>query len=303
MSGKKIEIAYLGPKGTFSHEALKAFLANENTPKSIKDAELIELNNFILFETYLLVPEIDNDNKIFIPIENSIGGSIPGNIDTLFWNNEENSNIQIEAEHIQPIRHSIANLTGNLDDITMIASHEQPIRQCSKYITDIKFKYLLDKDHEAPTKKYTASTVAGVEMAKKDKTIAAIAPHQTLIDAGLKIIADDIQDNNNNATRFVLVGHDKTQSTGNDKTSIAITLPADKAGALYEVLGILANSIPAINMTKIESRPAMVKMGEYWFFIDIEGHQDDEHIEKALEKIKELALDYRFLGSYPRFRR
>lgn len=327
MSDKKIEIGFLGPKGTFSYESLITFL---NQTK-LKNVTIFELTNFIKFDRYLIsdeqynkylsskkistplesndlhqindilnqLYEVSSYRKIFIPIENSIGGSISGNMDILFVSNEIDNSIVIEAEHIQPIRHAIANITGSSNDIKSIASHEQPIRQCSEYITT----QLITPERQEIKEIYTPSTVAGVEMAKNDKTIAAIASHQTLIDAGLKIIAQDIQDNNNNATRFILVGRDKTKPTGDDKTSIAITLSADKAGALYEVLGILANSTPSINMTKIESRPTKDEMGEYWFFIDIEGHREDPHIGKALEQIKAKSKEYRFLGSYPRFRR
>lgn len=304
MSDKKIEIAYLGPKGTFSYESLMTFLSKINTRQELKDAELMEFDSFYFFSHFLIMKEIGSQNyekykKTFIPIENSIGGTITGNIDNLLIDNEDDPDIQIEAEHIQPIKHAIANQTGNIEDIKTVASHEQPIRQCDNYLNNLLSKKSIKKIDEL----YTPSTVAGIEMAKKDKTIAAIASYQTLINAGLKIIANDIQDNDNNATRFVLVGREKSKPTGDDKTSIAITLPAYKAGALYEVLGILANSNPPINMTKIESRPTKDEMGEYWFFIDIEGHQDDEHIGKALNEIKAKSKEYKFLGSYPRFRK
>ncbi len=307
-----MNIGYLGPQGTFSYEALKTFLStNKNIKSEVKEAELLPSINFRILTSFMVseytTPQIKMmDRKIFVPVENSIGGTITSNLDSLV----KYEHIYIEAEHVQPIRHYIGSLTGDFKDIKTLMSHEQPIEQCENYITfQIVQKVKSVKNEKGGESqsfeiKKSSSTTEAVEQAKKDKTIAAIAPYQALIDAGLILLEEkSIEDNPNNSTRFVLIGRDKAKLTGDDKTSIAITLPADKAGALYEVLGVLANSEPPINMTKIESRPTKDEMGEYWFFIDIEGHQDDPHIGKALEQIKAKSKEYKFLGSYPRFRK
>ena len=309
MSDKKIAIGFLGPDWTFSYEALLTF-KSRTTRTDIKEAQAKAYLSFAFLYAYLhsTLTEID---KVFIPIENSSAGGVAGNLDLIAAINTED--IFIEAEHIEPIKHclgvkapykSLSDIP-NFDKI-VIASHPQPIEQSSKFISDNFAHYKI-------TIYNTNSTVGAIQLAAgtheqnkqfpTDAVILAIASEKALKAAGLNIIAYNIEDNSNNATRFVLLGSDKTKPTGYDKTSIVITLPADKAGALYEVLGVLAKSEPPINMTKIESRPTKDEMGEYWFFIDIEGHQDEEHIGKALEQIKAKSKEYKFLGSYPRFRR
>jgi prephenate dehydratase len=244
-----------------------------------------------------------NYDKIFIPIENSTAGGVLANLDTIVAN--YNSEILIEEEYIHPIKQAIGSIfykdfsSINEGETLHILSHVQPIEQCTQYINNLGKK--LKTGSIMP--EYMNSTQEAINKLIDNPKSFVIASEFALKKAGFNIIEKDIQDNPNNATRFFLLGREKTKPTGNDKTSIAITLPAYKAGALYEVLGVLANSTPPINMTKIESRPTKDEMGEYWFFIDIEGHQDDPHIGKALEQIKAKSKEYKFLGSYPRFRK
>lgn len=311
-----MKIGYLGPEGTFSYEALKTFLSTNTNIK----AELLPCLSFSELQYLFLeqkpwseqIPDLID--KIFIPIENSIGGGVVSNLDFLTLIAEKN--IYIETEYIQPIHHAIGSGDGEKKNINIIISHQQPIDQCYEYIKHnfptAKIEYAESTASGAEKvisiyKQYIASLGGSITQAGKIATsmynYAAIASEKTLLANGLQIIDRNIEDNKNNVTRFVLLGKEKTKPTDDDKTSIAITLPADKAGALHEVLGVLANSTPPINMTKIESRPTKDEMGEYWFFIDIEGHQDDPHIGKALNEIKAKSKEYKFLGSYPRFRK
>ena len=124
---------------------------------------------------------------------------------------------------------------------------------------------------------------------------AAAAEHY-----GLKIIAKGIQDADANFTRFIVIGKKIPAPTGHDKTSMAVYLDRDRPGALYEFLGEFARR--KINMTRIESRPSRLTLGDYWFFIDVEGHCEDSPLKDAVSALKKMVPELKVLGSYPRAR-
>ncbi|HPJ30526.1 MAG TPA: ACT domain-containing protein, partial [Methanothrix sp.] len=144
----------------------------------------------------------------------------------------------------------------------------------------------------------TGSTSHAARLAGEFSEMAAIADAETAGRYGLKVIGRDVQDSDQNVTRFAVVGRELAGPTGRDKTSLAVYLERAEPGALWEVLGEFARR--KINLTKIESRPSKRGLGDYYFFIDLEGHISDPLVEEALARIRERTAMTKVLGSYPR---
>jgi prephenate dehydratase len=134
-------------------------------------------------------------------------------------------------------------------------------------------------------------------MVKGKKNSAAIGTRRAAEIYGLKIAAKDIQDYENNVTRFIVIDKNDHERTGNDKTSIVFSILEDKPGGLYEILEVFAKN--NINLTKIESRPSKEKLGSYIFFVDFEGHRTDKQIGNILNIIRSKLEYIKVLGSYP----
>lgn len=267
-----MRIAILGPEGTFSHEAALKYK---------KDAELVfEKTVRDVFES---VKNSKADLGI-VPVENSISGTVGLTLDALM-----EFELNIVAEEILPVKHNLVSF-GSLKDIKSIYVHEQTYAQCEKFIR----KTLPNAEIiETTSNGVSAQRLAG----KKDRAKAAIVPSIAADIYKLKILKKDIQDNKFNVTRFIVIGREEAKKTNYDRTSIAIYPQADKPGLLYNLLGEFANR--KINLTKIESRPSKGKLGDYIFFIDMQGHKDDKNIQEAFEAI-EKNFFLKILGSYPR---
>ena len=142
----------------------------------------------------------------------------------------------------------------------------------------------------------TPSTAAAADEASKCKNGAAIASRLAAETYKLRIIAENIQDNPNNVTRFIVIGREQCAPSGNDKTSLVFSL-LDEPGSLSKILGFFAKE--NINLTKIESRPKRRNFGEYNFFVDFVGHQEDKRVRLILEKIRQNSSFLKILGSFP----
>lgn len=267
-------LGYLGPDGTFSHQAASAVL--------LEDEELVQYSN--LFDVIHAVDNGDIERGI-VPIENSIEGSVNATLDTLAID----ADVYITGEYILEIRENIMVKKGaRKEDIKIITSHPQPIGQCSK---------ILNAEFSDVTIEYEASTAkAALRTANSDGSVACVGAKTSAEVYGLDILFEDCANENNNCTRFVIIEKKPASVVSScDKTSIAFTLN-NRPGALYEALGLLAES--NINMLKIESRPLKNELGKYIFLIDVEGNIDDATIYFALDKIKRHTDFYKFLGSY-----
>ncbi len=267
-------LGYLGPSGTFSHQAAMEWSQGK---EDIKEFSTI-------YSVILAVSEGKIDRAI-VPIENSIDGSINTTLDTLAFD----VNLFITGEYILHISENLMVKKGTKkEDIKIIASHPQPIGQCSRLL----------KDEFADTKiEFTNSTAAAAKMVcEGDGSIACIASPNSAQIYDLEILYSDCGDARNNSTRFVIIEKQpKKTVTDHDKTSIVFALE-NKSGSLYNALEMLAKK--NINMTKIESRPMKDKLGQYIFFIDIDGNIDDADIYFALDNVRQNTLYYKFLGSY-----
>ena len=268
-----MKIATLGPEGTFSN------LAVLNYDKTAKAKIVFKRTVWDIFEAV----DSGQAEKGIVPIENSVSGTIGSTLDSLM-----EFDLSIVDELILPIKHSLAG-KGSIKDIETVYVHPQTYSQCEKFLR----KNLPN----AQIKETTSNANSATSVAKQDKSKAAITSEIAAKIYGLKVIKDNIQDNKFNVTRFIVIGKKGSKKTGRDRTSIAIYPQVDRPGLLYELLGEFAKR--KINLTKIESRPSKGKLGDYVFFIDLQGHKGETNIKNTF-KIIEKSFFLKVLGSYPR---
>jgi prephenate dehydratase len=224
-------------------------------------------------------------DEAVVPMENSIEGAVNATMDMI----SQDTELMIKAEIIIPVRACLLAKKGtDIADIRFVLSHPQPLGQCRRF--------LYSNMPYAQTRVVSSTAAAAEETAAGSGDIAAIASRTAAEVYGLEVIKEDIQDHDNNYTRFIIIARNDAARTGNDKTSIVFSTE-DTPGSLYRVLGIF--NLWDINMTRIESRPAKNKLGRYVFFVDIEGHRDDEDLRDALTMVKRKTTFLRILGSYP----
>lgn len=227
--------------------------------------------------------------KGIVPIENSIEGPVGLTLDLL----AHKINLNIERELIIPISHNLLvdednyNNIIDISDINDVYSHSQALAQCQNYL----------ENHNMKTH-FTLSTAAAAKSIKGKIGVGAIGTLKAAELYGLKAIDKNIQDIKNNQTRFIVLSKDQTEISGNDKTSILFSLFDDNPGGLHDILGIFAKN--NINLTKIESRPSKEGLGKYIFFVDFEGHKNEDIVENILNTIEEKVSYLKILGSYPK---
>lgn len=273
-----IRIGFLGPRGTFSQEALYEYLKDR---KGYAECEFNTMSD--------IITSVENGSieEAILPIENSIEGAVNITMDML----ATEADLKIKAEVVIPVNQNVLVKKGTkISDIKYVLSHPQPIGQCRKYLNSelphavVKFLY--------------STAEAAKEVSEGSGDMAAIGSVTAAKVYGLDILAHGIQDNTNNHTRFVVVSKEEEEKCGESKTSIVFSTE-DKPGSLYRILDIF--SLWDINMTRIESRPAKNELGKYIFFVDIKGHIEDEDVRDALTMVRRKTSFYKFLGSYPEF--
>jgi len=277
-----LKIGYLGPEGTFSEEA--SALYGKKIGRAI----------FVPYSTIhdLLIDA--NKGKIdegIAPIENSVEGTIGIVTDTLV--NEVN--LKIKQEFVIPITHYLmAKIDVAPKMVTEVLSYPPVIDQCKHYL---RKKLPKAKIRFSFSTADAARQVAEAEVIRRLEVPAAIASKASAKLYGLKIIASKVNDYPHNSTRFVVLAKEDHARTGNDKTSIVFSILRDRPGGLHNVLGDFAKR--SINLTKIESRPTKRTLGDYFFFIDLQGHRADKAVFQALSEVKKKASFFKVLGSYP----
>ena len=220
-----------------------------------------------------------------VPIENSIEGPVGITLDSL----AHKFDLKIYNEIIIPINQNlIVNPGATMSDIEDVYSHSQAIAQCQEFI---------QKNQIQPH--YAVSTANAAKNIVGDKTKAAIGNSKAAELYNLEILKANIQDTDNNETKFVVLSKEDHEPTGNDKTSIIFSIYEDKPGGLYNILGIFQKN--DINLTKIESRPSKKGLGKYLFFVDFEGHRNDVIIKNITKEIDKNTYFLKILGSYPEF--
>ena len=217
-----------------------------------------------------------------VPIENSTEGVVSHTLDMFL-----DSDLKICAEIILEISHHLLG-KGDLKGVRKVYSHPQALAQCRDWLEEnLPTAGLLEVE----------STARAAQTTVREKDSAAIASDVAASLYGLKIMASHIEDRPSNYTRFLVIGRDYSEKSGQDKTSILFSIK-DRVAALYDMLSPFKNH--AINLTKIESRPTKRKAWEYVFFLDFMGHKDDESVKKALAELEEECFFLKILGSYPK---
>ncbi len=268
---KPIAVAYLGPAGSYTHIAsiLKFGDATSYVPVNTIPDVFAEV-------------EHKETNYGVVPVENSTEGIVSHTLDMFLL-----SDLRICAEIFAPISHNLLSHGSDMSQIKRLYSMPQAIAQCRNWISShLPGVEILE----------VSSTAKGAKMCEGYPTSAAIASSLAAKEYGLNIIAEGIEDNPHNKTRFLVVGHSKPEPCGRDKTSVVFAVP-HKAGSLYSALRVFEDN--NVNLTMIESRPTKQMPWEYIFFVDCQGHEKNEKMQKALSELSEHALFQRVLGSYP----
>jgi chorismate mutase/prephenate dehydratase len=268
---KPLRIAYLGPEGSYSHLAA--------TGKFGASVEYEPVNNIAgVFD------EVAREHADFglVPIENTTGGGVIDTLDAFVQ-----TNVKIYAEINLSIHHNVlANCA--LEDIKRVYSKPEVFSQCQHWLSSVG---LADKTIAV------ASTSKAAEMAASEKDAAAIGSTLAAELYSLKIVCTNIEDNPNNVTRFFVVARHWAKPSSDDKTAVMFTT-AHRAGALARVLDVFNDE--QVNLTFITSRPSKKRNWEYYFFVDAEGHIENEAVTKAVERAREHCLELHVLGSFPR---
>jgi chorismate mutase/prephenate dehydratase len=264
-------VGYLGPPGTFSEAALlKQFGASvDGEPcASIDD----------VFRSC----EAGSTEFGLVPVENSTEGSVTRTMDLLLA-----SPLRIVAEVSLQVHHSLLTKSGTVDGIRSVCAHAQALAQCVGW---------LNRHHPALERRAVSSNAEAARLASVDPAVAAIAGELAAQRYQLQAVATHIQDDPANRTRFLVLGRQETASTGRDKTSLILSVP-NRAGAVYHMLAPLARH--GVSMARFESRPAKLGSWEYYFYVDIEGHERDPAVIAALDELRGLCAFFKSLGSYP----
>ena len=269
-------LAYLGPAGTFSETAALRYQPSaELLPCAGEAAVAAAVSS-------------GSANGAVLAIENSLEGSVTGTLDALI----HESTLAISHELILPIEQCLIVRPGTKPaDVRVIRSHPQALHQCRMYI---------ERRFPKARQEAALSTAGAVQEILDIEGGAAIGPARAAELHSAEILERGIADDQHNKTRFVVLGKSDSEPTGDDKTSIALTVAHDRPGTLVDVLHEFSDR--GINLTKIESRPSREELGIYVFLVDLEGHRSDASVAEALAAVEAQAIFFRVFGSYPRFR-
>jgi prephenate dehydratase len=271
-----MRLAFLGPAGTYAEAA--ALLYNP-------EAELIPMRTFTAAAQAVEDGEAD---AAVCAIENALEGPVAETLAILV---RDNLTLSINAEVVLEIRHALVGAPGlTLEEVRVVYSHPQALGQCRRRLCEL-----------VPSAQPIAalSTSAAIESAMQEPGTIAVGNQRAAELYEAYCYAEDISDLPNNQTRFIVLAATQQEPTGDDKTSLVFTMAHDRPGSLVEILQPFANR--SINMTKIESRPTGRQLGTYYFFADVEGHQQEPEVAAAIAEARPHTQWLHVLGSYPRW--
>ncbi|HET8764972.1 MAG TPA: prephenate dehydratase [Rhodanobacter sp.] len=266
-----LKIGYLGPEGTFSEQAVRKHFGHAAYGLPLGSIEEV-------------FQEVANGHADFgvVPVENSGQGMIQMTLD-MFLTSKATICGEIELR----VHQCLLSQGGRLEDVRRVYAHAQSLQQCKTWLR----VNLPNVECFA-----VASNAEAARIACHDDTAAAIAGESAGKVYRIKTVADGIEDRADNTTRFLVIGRNLFPPSGNDRTSLLITVN-DKPGALYDVLSPFARH--GVSMNRIESRPAHTGKWQYAFFIDISGHVQDDAVQASIKEIEGSVAQLRVLGSYP----
>jgi chorismate mutase/prephenate dehydratase len=270
---ERVRVAFLGPDGTFSHQAA--------TRQFGAQVDFVPVTT--LRDVFTMTERGDTHFGV-VPVENTIDGPISVTFDALV-----ETDVTICSEIKLEISQHLMSRTGKMEDIQRVASHPQPLAQCRGW---------LEANLHGVETIETTSTAAAAQLAHADEKVASIGSEVTADVYDLVAVASGIEDHRGNTTRFLVVGRETPEPSGEDLTSAIFTVRRDQSGALHDLLGPFAKH--GVNLTAVQSRPMKGKHWEYNFIVDLEGHQDDPAVRRALAEAASVAASYKILGSFPR---
>jgi chorismate mutase/prephenate dehydratase len=268
-----IRVAYLGPEGTFSHQAARE-----------QFGALAVLTGVASISDVFAAVESGRAQLGIVPVENTTEGVVTQALDA-FGERE----VTVCAERVLRISNALLSRSGKLEDVRRVISHPQPLAQCRRW---------LDQHLPGAAREEMASTAAAAQRAADEPDCAAIGSLLSAEVYGLEVIAPSIEDRRDNSTRFLVIGGDPPPPSGRDLTSVVFTIRRDEAGALFRLIEPFARE--AVNLTSIQLRPIKGKPWEYLFFLDCEGHRSEAAVHRALDGAARVAHSTRVLGSFPR---
>lgn len=267
-----IAVAFLGPEGTFSHQAARRLFG-----LAVRYSEAATIDGvFDAVRRGAVAYGV-------APIENSTEGSVTHAVDALL-----EGGVRIRRELVLDVSHCLLSARAGLPEIERVYSHPQALAQCRGWLASNLGSVQLVQ---------TASTASAVREAGSDPAGAAVGPRLAGELYGLAILREDIQDRDENATRFVVVGREDAPRTGSDRTTLAFSL-RDEPGALRRALQSF--DAEGVNLSRLESRPSRQRAWEYVFLCDVEGHREDEAVARSVERLRGRCESVTLLGSYPR---
>jgi chorismate mutase/prephenate dehydratase len=269
-----LKVAFLGPEGTFTQTAVLTHFGH-----SVRALPLATIDE--------VFHEVEAANADFgvVPIENSTEGTVNHTLDRFL-----SSPLKICGEVELRVHQFLMGKMTSLERIERICSHQQSLAQCRAWLQE----HVPDVERVA-----VASNAEGARRARDEHGTAAIAGETAAEVYDLQVLATDIEDRPDNTTRFLVLGRKLFEPSGQDRTTLLVSVGHGKApGALFRLLEPLARH--RISMTRIESRPSRRRKWDYVFFIDLEGHSKDKPVAQALTALKRRASLFRILGSYPR---
>lgn len=280
MAQHKPIYAFLGPEGTFSDQAVRTFVSKGKLAFEYEPLPCDSMSD--VFEA------VDRGKADYgvVPIENSLEGPVTTVLDAFAFT----TRAEILGEVALDIHQSLILAKGaTLDDVTAIASHPQGIGQCRRWLN----RHLPDRQL-----RLADSTAAAVAMAVEDASVAAVGSTLAAELMGADVYEEAIEDNLSSQTRFVLIGRGPVAHDGPGKSTLALFIQSDRAGVLQMILSEFTYA--GINLTMIQSRPTKRELGDYMFFVDIDGYADDPDIAIALNCLRMKLREVRIIGSYPR---
>jgi len=268
---RRVTIAFLGPAGTFSEQAVYRQFGHT-----------VDAHPCGSIDEVFRATEAGTAEFGVVPVENSAEGAVNRTLDLLLQ-----TTLTISGEVSIPVHHSLMTQSGSMQGVDRVCAHSQALAQCQAW---------LNQHYPNLRRLAVASNGEAARLASENPAVAAIAGELAGRQYDLQVVNAHVQDDPHNRTRFAVIGRLQTAPSERDQTSLVLSVP-NKAGAVYNLLAPLATH--GVSMTRFESRPARMGAWEYYFYVDIEGHAQNDKVARALAELKENAAFFKLLGSYP----